>query len=76
MHKVCAEIYAVGYMDECGMTVIIRPDSSWALTTLSMTPRTSHSEILLVYSVPNIAFALSPNYHLQIEIELVGCLSA
>jgi len=25
--KVCAESYAVGYMDECGMTVIVQTDS-------------------------------------------------
>jgi hypothetical protein len=26
VHQVCVETYAVGFMDECSMTVIIQPD--------------------------------------------------
>jgi len=69
------ESYAVGYMDECGMTVVMQPDSSSLLTTCSKTRMTSLTKILLVYFVTNIVFALSLSSHLQIEIKCVGCLS-
>jgi len=69
------ESYAVGYMDECGMTVVMQPDSSSLLTACSRTRMTSLTKILLVYFVTNIVFALWLSSHLQIEIECVGCLS-
>ena len=53
MHQVCAESYAVGCMDEWGMTVIIQTDSYSALTYPSMSSMTSLTKILLVYFVTN-----------------------
>jgi len=41
VHQVCAESYAVGYMDEYGMTAAVQIDSSCALTALPMTRMTS-----------------------------------
>ena len=61
-------------MDISSMTVNIQTDSSWALTALAMTRMTSLTEIYLVYFVTNLAFALSLNSHLQIEIECVPIL--
>jgi len=59
-------------MDECSMTVVIQTDSYCALTALSMTRMTSLSDILLVYFVANITFAISLNNHWQREIEFIS----
>jgi hypothetical protein len=69
VHQVCAESYAVGYMDEFSMTVVVQIDSSCTLTALSMTCMTSLTEIVLAHFVTNIAFALSLNSHLQKQTE-------
>jgi hypothetical protein len=66
------ESNAVGYMDECSMTVVVQIDSSCALTALSMTRMTSLS---LIHFVNNIAFALSLNSHFPTETECLGCLT-
>jgi len=76
VHEVCAEIYAAGAMDECGMTVVVQTDSSSALTAHSMTWMTSFTYISLIYFVTNIAFVLLLNSHLQIAIDRVGRVSA
>jgi len=76
VHEVSAESYAVEYMDEYGMTVLIETDSSRALTAPSMTRMTSLTEIWLVYFITNLGFALSLNSHPQIEIECFGRFSA
>jgi hypothetical protein len=70
------ESYAVGFMDECGMMVVVETDSPSALTALSMTHMISLTKIVLVYFVTDIAFPLLLNSHLQIEIECFGSLSA
>ena len=75
MHHVCVESYAVGYMDECSMTVVIQIDSSWAPSALSITRMISLTLILLAHFITNIAFALSLNIHLEIETELFGCFT-
>jgi hypothetical protein len=41
MHQVCAESYAVGYMDEYGMTVVVQIDSACELAALTLTRMTS-----------------------------------
>jgi len=73
--QVCAESYAVGYMDEYGMTAVVYIDSSCALTALPMTRMTSLTEILLAHFVTNIAFALSLKSHLQNQTERDGHLT-
>ena len=72
MHVVCAESYAVEYMDECVMTVVVQTDSYSALTALSITLMTSVTLILLVHFVTNIAVTLSLNSHLLMQIERVS----
>jgi hypothetical protein len=75
VHQVCAESYAVGYMHECSMTVVIQIHSSCTQTALSMPRMTSLTYILLAHYVTNIAFALSLNSHLQNETECFGRLA-
>jgi len=75
VHQVCAEYYAVGWVDECSIMVVIPTDSYWALTSLSMTCMTSLTYILWVYFITDMAFALSLNSNWQIEIECIGRLT-
>ena len=70
------ESYAVGYMDEYGMTVVVQIDSSSTLTTLPLTCMTSLTQILLAHFVTNIAFGLSFNSDLQNKMERDSCLTA
>jgi hypothetical protein len=74
--QVFAESYAVGYIDEYGMTVVILIDVSCALTALPMTRMTSLIEILIAHFITNIAIGLSLNSHLQNKIECDGRLTA
>ena len=75
MHQDCAESYAVGYLDEFSMTVVVQIDSSCALTGLYMTRMESPTYLLLAHFVTNIAFALSLHSHLQKEIARFGRLT-
>jgi hypothetical protein len=76
VHQVCAESYAVGYMDEYGMTVVVQINLACELTALTLTHMTSLTEILLPHFITNIALALSLNSHLQNKIERDGRLTA
>jgi hypothetical protein len=76
VHQVCAESYAVGFMDEYDMTVVIQIDFSCALSALPKTRMTSLSYTLLAYSFTNIADALALNSHLQNQTERDGRLTA
>jgi hypothetical protein len=75
VHPVRAESYAVGYLDELSMTVVVQIDSSCALTALSMTRMTSLTYILSAHCVKNIGFALSLNSALLKETERFGSLT-
>ena len=76
MHQVCAESYAVGYMDECCMAVVIQTDSYWALTAPSMTLMTLPTTVLLVNFISNLIFALTLGMNRSKHIEFFGHLTA
>jgi hypothetical protein len=75
IYEVCAEIYAVGYMTDCCMTVVVQIDSPQALTALLITLMTLLIKILFIYFVTNMHFVLSLTCYLQLEIEHVGSLN-
>lgn len=54
--QVCGASYAVGYITECSMTVVIHPGSLGTLTALSMTRMISLTQILVVTFVCNLVF--------------------
>jgi hypothetical protein len=72
VHEVCTESYAVGYMDDYDITVVVQTVSSWAPTTLSMTCIAALTQNLSVYFITSLAFVVSLNRYLQIEIDCFG----
>lgn len=75
VHQICAERYAVWMQNKCCIKVVICPGVLCTLSALSMTSKTSVTEILVVNFVCNKVLAFRLNSNMQDDIQFIGCES-